>query len=119
MCVAIAQPAGSRTLTEDELLNGWIGNPDGGGFAFINEAGVIEDHHFMEFDEFALNYLAAHQTNGATSAFLVHMRIATTGSVCLRNTHPFKVCDDTFMIHNGMISGYKQNSKDRASCFCF
>ena len=63
--------------------------------------------HSLDEDDFILNYLKDHELYGDSSPFLVHVRIATTGSVCVENCHPFDVplaTGEMAMIHNGMIS---------------
>ena len=109
MCIAIGQPADTNTLTIEQLERGWDTNPDGGGFAYIDEDGIIVTIKDMDKDSFILQYVEAHTTYGATSPFLIHMRIATHGSVSLANCHPFRVDladadSEMVMIHNGIIS---------------
>ena len=51
MCVIIHQPKGTH-LDKERAQRLWIRNPDGGGFAFVNDFGAIETFKFMEFQEF-------------------------------------------------------------------
>ena len=44
----------------------------------------------------------AHQLTGTT--FIAHVRYATTGSLDVRNTHPF-LQDDRIFAHNGVVEG--------------
>ena len=108
MCVAIAQAKGAKTLTIDELEQGWKANPDGGGYAYIDGMNRIQQLHTMDRDEFILSYLDDHESFGETSAFLVHMRIATHGEVHVDNTHPFNIplkgSGEMVFMHNGIIS---------------
>ena len=107
MCVAIAQPKAAATLTIEELERGWQRNPDGGGYAFIAD-GIIIDYHSLDKDEFILSYLEDHMRYGKDSPFIVHMRIATHGSVTIENTHPFRYAlhgdGEIAFMHNGIIS---------------
>ena len=116
MCTAIAQPKGTETLSIAILETGWNANPDGGGYAFIDPNNTIQQRHFMEMDDFILNYLQDHEDNGATSPFVLHVRIATHGSVTLENCHPFDVplqgAGDMVMAHNGIISKMGPYVKD-------
>ena len=108
MCTAIAQPKGTPTLTIKTLEKGWSANPDGGGYAFIDHNNELVMRHFMDEDDFILNYLQDHEDHGANTPFIIHVRIATHGSVTLENCHPFDVPmqgdGDMAMIHNGIIS---------------
>ena len=115
MCIAIAQPKGTGTLTIEELEKGWDTNPDGGGYAYINDDNEIEAVYSMDKDAFILQYLESHATFGASSPFMVHMRIATHGSVSLSNCHPFKVeldgDGDMMFMHNGIIDNMEEDIK--------
>lgn len=115
MCVAIAQKQGARTLTDEELIAGWLSNPDGGGYAYINQDNQIIEYHSMDFDDFSEKYKKDHREFGEQSPFLVHMRIATHGTVKLENTHPFRVQSqqgETVLIHNGIIHSMSEYTDD-------
>ena len=104
MCIAIYQAPGAK-LPADAILNGWVNNPDGGGFAYIGEDNQICTFHSLDFDTFYEVYEQAWCEHGQRSPFIVHMRWATTGSVAEYNCHPYLVGDspDTVLIHNGII----------------
>ena len=60
----------------------------------------------MDKDTFILRYLDDHEKYGDTSDFIIHVRIATHGSVNLANCHPFDVPignGEMVMMHNGII----------------
>lgn len=103
------------------MLNaGWDSNPDGGGIAYINEHNQIVTYKTMDKRDFIDEYTRAHAQYGATSCFLVHMRIATHGKVKLETAHPFKVphrsdSGETWMIHNGIISDMTHLTDDDTS----
>ncbi len=103
MCVIIIQPAGEY-LDKEEAKRAWTRNPDGGGFAYINHDEEIVVKKSMEFNEFWQQFERA-RSDHRDKDFLVHMRIATHGSVCLDNVHPFQVDKYTVMAHNGIIHG--------------
>lgn len=53
----------------------------------------------------------------ADSKFVViHLRLATTGSVCKANSHPFRHNND-MLVHNGVVRGYNNYEKDRADSY--
>jgi glutamine amidotransferase len=78
-------------------------NPDGTGLGLFDERGRPQLHKepiaAWQDAEFATD---AHQLTGTT--FIAHVRYATTGSVDVRNTHPF-LQDGRIFAHNGMIEG--------------
>lgn len=103
MCLAILKPAG-RDIPEEALREGWISNPDGGGYGFVDKEGKPTVRKgFFKLREFMEAYKVDVQEN-ADSPFLVHFRIATMGTKGPENTHPF-VIDNGLMIHNGTLSG--------------
>ena len=116
MCIAIAQPKGTRALTIDELEKGWGTNPDGGGYAYIDEDNRIQAVYSMDKDAFILQYLESYATYGTSSPFMVHMRIATHGSVSLNNCHPFTIelkgDGDMMFMHNGIIDNVTKDIED-------
>jgi len=113
MCIAIAQPKGSTSLTIDELERGWVTNPDGGGYAYIDENNEIQAVFSMDMDTFILQYIESFATYGASSPFMVHMRIATHGSVSIANCHPFTIQLDgdgeMMFMHNGIIDNVEKD----------
>jgi glutamine amidotransferase len=102
MCVIVNQPIGT-TLDRPRAERLWDRNSDGGGFSYIHDDGTIRTKKYMDFSPFWRDYCSAKAQFGAHSDFLLHMRIATHGSVSLDNVHPFDLDDHTVMAHNGVI----------------
>ncbi len=101
MCVIVHQGVhGHLDKKLAELL--WEENPDGGGFAYVNNASDIVWQKHMSFSNFWSAFEQARSENTHRD-FLIHFRIATNGSVDIKNVHPFKVSDTTVMAHNGII----------------
>lgn len=98
MCIVIYKPAG-KILPKSTLKNSWQSNKDGAGFAYADGERVHIVKGFMHFKRFWKEYVK-HQEQ----AMLIHFRIATCGSVCPANTHPFRMNDQCAMAHNGMLS---------------
>jgi predicted glutamine amidotransferase len=78
-------------------------NPDGTGIGVFDADGrprvQKEPIAAWEDTEFAC---AAHQLRGTT--FIAHVRYASTGSLDVRNTHPF-LQDGRLFAHNGVVAG--------------
>lgn len=78
-------------------------NPDGTGLGVFDEHGRPQLHKepiaAWQDADFATE---AHQITGTT--FIAHVRYATTGSLDIRNTHPF-LQDDRIFAHNGVVEG--------------
>jgi len=102
MCLAIFKPPGV-TIPEEHLRGGWISNPDGAGFAFVEKGKVKFVKGLMTLQEFLKvynSYAALHPE----SPFLVHFRIRSQGDKSEANTHPFPFKHGCG-IHNGTIDG--------------
>ena len=78
-------------------------NPDGTGLGVFDAAG--QPHLYKEpiaAWQDAAFATEAHQMTGTT--FIAHVRYATTGSLDVRNTHPF-LQDGRIFAHNGVLEG--------------
>lgn len=84
MCLAIFKPAGVE-LPEQSIRSGWIGNPDGGGYAFVKEGSIVVRKNFGKLAEFYAAYKKDAEEN-AGSPFVVHFRIRSMGDRSLDNT---------------------------------
>lgn len=112
MCVIVNQPAGTR-VTKARAKRLWQVNPDGGGFAYIKD-GSIQVFKTMSFRQWWMHYRDAVNEN-PESDFVLHMRIATHGTIDITNVHPFQVDEHTVMAHNGIIKDvpdYKDGRSD-------
>ena len=117
MCVIIHQPKGAY-LTKEEAQRAWTRNPDGGGFAFINDDNAIQFYKSMDFDEFWRTFERS-RSDYPKRDFLVHMRIATHGTVDIENTHPFLVGTYTVMAHNGILYDVPEYNDGRSDTRVF
>lgn len=111
MCRLFGLHAGTEVVTAtfwlldapDSLAAQSRKNPDGTGLGVFDERGRPQLHKeaiaAWQDAEFATD---AHQLTGTT--FIAHVRYATTGSLDVRNTHPF-LQDGRIFAHNGMIEG--------------
>lgn len=114
MCIAIYQSPGYR-LTEDELHNSWVNNPDGAGISFFDGSDEIVIEKTMNKSEFVDIYNNAVDKHGASSEMAVHFRIATHGGVNIDNCHPFFTPGkEMSVIHNGIIP-VKMEKTDKRS----
>ncbi len=102
MCLAIFKPAGVE-LPEPSIRSGWIGNPDGGGYAFVKEGSIVVRKNFGKLAEFYAAYKKDAEEN-AGSPFVVHFHIRSMGDRSLDNTHPFEF-EHGVLIHNGTLTG--------------
>jgi predicted glutamine amidotransferase len=102
MCLAIFKRA-EAVIPAESLRNGWIGNPDGGGFAYAHKGKIRIVNGLMTLKEFNKAYSEAAKKHPA-APFLVHFRIRSMGDKNEANTHPF-LLNNAALIHNGTIDG--------------
>ena len=106
MCIIASVPAG-HTIEDNALTSMWENNPDGGGIAYIDD-GKVKTYKTMKMQKFKMNFERIVEEYGQ-SDILVHTRIATHGSICIPNVHPFKVMSggkqrkDLVFAHNGIL----------------
>lgn len=103
MCVIVHQPP-EVTLDDERLRRLWKHNSHGGGIAYITPNNEIKVHKSMDLEKYLHTYKSL-RGKFAKTDFLLHMRIATHGTVDLSNVHPFHVNEHTVMAHNGIIHG--------------
>ena len=111
MCRLFGLHAGRSVVTAtfwlldapDSLMAQSKRNPDGTGLGVFGPDGAPqvrkEPIAACEDTEFASE---AHEMSGTT--FIAHVRYASTGSLDVRNTHPF-LQDDRLFAHNGVVAG--------------
>lgn len=101
MCIAICTNK-NAIITPTALQRGWQTNPDGGGFAYVDDDHVVIKKGYMNYPDFEKAYLDHAEKYASESPFLVHMRIHTSGGITAKNTHPFAIKGGA-MIHNGIM----------------
>ncbi|MGO9382714.1 MAG: class II glutamine amidotransferase [Mycobacterium sp.] len=111
MCRLFGLHAGTHVCTAtlwllnapDSLSEQSRRNPDGTGLGVFDEHGRPQLHKepiaAWQDSQFATE---AHELTGTT--FVAHVRYATTGSLDVRNTHPF-LQDGRIFAHNGVVEG--------------
>lgn len=102
MCLAIYKPEGA-IIPADSIRNGWIGNPDGGGYSFIRKGKVITRKGLMTLKDFMAIFEVDLKEN-PKAAFSIHFRIRSQGDKSEANTHPFDIAGGS-LIHNGTLDG--------------
>jgi predicted glutamine amidotransferase len=111
MCRLFGLHAGTEVCTAtfwllnapDSLSEQSRRNPDGTGLGVFDEHGrpQLRKQPIAAWQD-ATFATEAHQMTGTT--FIAHVRYATTGSLDVRNTHPF-LQDGRIFAHNGVLEG--------------
>lgn len=87
MCVIIYNPKDGKKITEEEIKQAWMRNPDGAGFSFQNEAERDVELHkgYMTLDKFlddVIPVIGDYNT-------VLHFRISTSKQVNEVQCHPY------------------------------
>jgi predicted glutamine amidotransferase len=108
MCVAIIKPA-NFTFDAIDVEDFYHQNSDGFGVMWAQD-GVIHAHRALP--KSAKDAVKLYQKLVPHDRECVlHYRFATHGSKTLKNTHPFAITDDLYMVHNGVLSEHSLGLK--------
>jgi predicted glutamine amidotransferase len=109
MCVIAIKPAGFSFCKKD-IDNMHETNPNGFGIMW-SQNGELKTARIVPTGK---TQAWSWYTSLKIHAFpaVLHFRLATHGSVCEQNTHPFEVIPNLAMVHNGVISGLPADSRD-------
>lgn len=121
MCIIVAKPQGISMPSMKTLKTCFEHNPDGAGFAYLDNGNVVYRKGFMTFNSLK-NALDELKINKKEATMVFHFRIGTAGTNSKGLTHPFRICNDTnamkltegkgsVLFHNGILADYNP-SKD-------
>lgn len=100
MCIIILNS--KQKLTKDVINTSWINNNDGAGLLYLDSNNKFQVYKTMNNKkEYYKRYSAARQES--KHPIVLHFRIATHGKVNTKNIHPFKVNNNLYFAHNGII----------------
>lgn len=99
MCILIHQPAGT-TISEAMLHDFYQLNPDGFGAMFAVDGKIEVVKTLAKEDEIIKIY----NEIVAGKEAIIHYRMKTHGDIDLDNCHPYRVTDDIWLAHNGILS---------------
>ena len=99
MCLIIHKPRGAA-IAADLLQAAVTLNRDGWGLMGFSPQGdlLLERHQNVDFDQ-----LLHAERRYRDSEYVLHLRRRTKGGANADNTHPFKVVDGVYLMHNGTL----------------
>ena len=97
MCIIIYKPEGI-SLFPETIENAFENNPDGAGFAYVEDGKITIAKGYFSVEDFNAAY-APHEKKQA----LLHFRIKTHGEIHEENCHPFNVSPNLVFAHNGVF----------------
>ena len=98
MCVIASKPANIE-IPRETLQRCFDANPDGAGFVAAASDGLHMSKGFFTFDAFWEAY-----ERFSICPAVIHFRIRTHGNKDAEMCHPFKVTDNLWVAHNGVIN---------------
>ncbi len=108
MCVIIVCPKGVALPSTEELKAAYMRNSDGCGF--VSDSDHYKSLHFSTFMRRLLK-------RKIDENVIIHFRLATHGSISLKNCHPFYKGGYWFA-HNGVLPICSENDRtDSQICF--
>lgn len=110
MCIIVIQPEGYR-MSEEQILDFVERNPHGFGFMWADDSGLHMKKIVSQDPKELVDFYNRH---AAGKAGVLHYRFATSGPVNERMAHPFKVSDDLYVVHNGVLPGGNDQESDTA-----
>lgn len=105
MCIIIYSKKGTQ-ITKEELKKTWQVNPDGGGYAVIENGNIHYEKGFMNFNKF---YKSFKKYNTPEYEKVIHFRITSKGTTTKEQTHPFKKTKPDKLKYDGKKPVYFMN----------
>lgn len=115
MCLLVNQPATS-TFSDDFLADVFDRNQDGLGVMYA-EGGKL--HIFKCLPANEQDFIDFYRKHADGRACVWHARMQTHGDIDLDNCHPYKVTDDVWLAHNGVLSSSNDADKTKSDTWHF
>ncbi len=100
MCIIAIQPQGKK-ISKETLRNCWDNNNDGSGIMYSHNGKIVVQKELYSFKKFMQFKTFADSLN---VNIVLHFRISTSAGINLENVHPFKVNENLFFCHNGILN---------------
>jgi predicted glutamine amidotransferase len=105
MCIIAIQPIGKK-IKDSTLRNCWDNNNDGAGIMYAMDGKVIVHKELYSFEKFLAH---KKQIDKLGVNIVLHFRISTSGMIDKNNIHPFKVNENLYFCHNGILDIHVPN----------
>jgi len=103
VCIIVYKPV-NQPIKLSVLEDCWAGNKDGAGLMFAEDGQLKVAKGFMTLKSFKKYFKKFGEERMTSLPMVFHFRIATHGSVGPANCHPFRVHNDLWFAHNGIIT---------------
>ena len=102
MCLIVVGK--KRDIKELDFSRIWNSNSDGAGILIPHRTRPVVIKGLMKLKDFKSAFESIKYQND----ICIHFRQATHGAVSKSNTHPFRIDDKSYLMHNGILSGLGQ-----------
>lgn len=115
MCIIVAKKKGFEIPKKDILKNCFNANKDGAGFTYNYNNEVVIKKGYFDFESLYNDLMEVDKKiNLKNRGLIIHFRIATHGKIDINTCHPFRIANGLTVAHNGIISNFGYNSKEKS-----
>lgn len=115
MCLLVKQPA-ATAFTQDFIEDVYNKNKDGFGIMYAEEGKIHVYKCLPTSGKDMYDFYLAH---GEGRDCIWHARMQTHGDIDLDNCHPYKVTDEIWLAHNGILSTGNASDKSKSDTWHF
>lgn len=115
MCLLVNQPA-TTAFTDDFIEDVYLKNSDGFGVMYAEDGKV---HVYKCLPRNAQDMIDFYRAHAEGRDCVWHARMQTHGDIDLDNCHPYRVTDDIWLAHNGILSTGNASDKTKSDTWHF
>ena len=115
MCLLVKQPA-TTEFTEDFIVDVYNKNKDGFGIMYAEDGKL---HVYKCLPTSGKDMYEFYLAHGQGRDCIWHARMQTHGDIDLDNCHPYKVTDEIWIAHNGVLSTGNAADKSKSDTWHF
>lgn len=115
MCLLVNQPLNTH-FTDQFLEDVFFKNSDGLGVMFAQDNKV---HVYKCLPSNADDFIDFYRKHAEGRHCVWHARMQTHGDIDMENCHPYRVTDEIWMAHNGILSSGNANDKTKSDTWHF
>lgn len=116
MCIIAIKPKKAKMFSDEEIKTMFFNNEDGAGFMYNKDGHVYMKKGYFKVDKLLKEL---HKINFDNCDLVLHFRISTSGKIDKNNCHPFKINDNLYFVHNGILSEYTDLKSDKSDTALF
>lgn len=115
MCLLVKQPS-TTAFTDDFLKDVYTKNSDGFGIMYADDGKV---HVYKCLPANAQDFIDFYRQHAEGRDCVWHARMKTHGDIDMENCHPYRVTDDIWLAHNGILQSGNHLDKTKSDTWHF